>query len=67
MDICYIKKTPYNKKKAKAYYLYVYASEYRHNTEGIFKQLSTYVNRVQYTVVKAILLQPSYISSSVAL
>ena len=27
----------------------------------------TYVNRVQYTVVKAILLQPSYISSSVAL
>ena len=50
------KKTPYNKKKAKAYYLYVYASEYRHNTVGIFKQLSTYVNRVQYTVVKAILL-----------
>ena len=36
MDICYIKKTPYNKKKAKAYCLYVYASEYRHNTVGIF-------------------------------
>ena len=25
------------------------------NIKGIFKQLSTYVNRVQYTVVKAIL------------
>ena len=53
MNICYIKETPYNKNKAEAYYLRVFASEYSYN--NFFKQSSIYVNRVQYTVVKAML------------
>ena len=44
------------KNKVEAYYLNVYASEYSHYRHLFFsKQLSTFVNRVQYTVVKAIL------------
>ena len=54
MNTCYIKETPYNKNKAEAYYLRVFASEYSYN-KYFFKQSSTYVNRVQYTVVKAML------------
>ena len=53
MDIWYIKETAYNKNKAEAYYLVrkkaiigIFLSNYLHN----------YVNRVQYTVVKAIIL-----------
>ena len=53
MNICYIKETPYNKNKAEAYYLRVFASEYSYN--NFFKQSSIYVNQVQYTVVKAML------------
>ena len=55
MNTCYIKETPYNKNKAEAYYLRVFASEYNYN-RYFFKQSSTHVNRVQYTVVKAVLL-----------
>ena len=56
MDMCYIKKKPLTKNKVEAYYLNVYASEYSHYRHLFFsKQLSTYVNRVQCTVVKAIL------------
>ena len=42
------------KNKAGTYYLHAYASEYSYN-RYFFKHLSTNVNRVQYTVVKAIL------------
>ena len=38
------------KNKAGTYYLHAYASEYSYN-RYFFKHLSTYVNRVQYTVV----------------
>ena len=34
---------------------------------GIFKQLSTYLNQVQYTVVKAILFQPSYLKGALCI
>ena len=52
MDFCYIKETPYNENNTEVHYLRVLLL----NTAiiGIFKQLATYINRVQYTVVKAI-------------
>ena len=53
MYICYIKETLYNKNNAEAYCLLVFASKYSYN-KFFFKQLSTNVNRVQCTVVKAI-------------
>ena len=31
MDICYIRRNPYNKNKAEAYYLRVFTSEYSYN------------------------------------
>ena len=36
-------------------------------TVGKFKQLSTYVNRVQYTVVKAILFKPSSLKGALCI
>ena len=39
------------KNKAEAYYFLVFTSEYSYN-RYFLKQLSTYVNRVQYTVAK---------------
>ena len=56
MDICYIKRNPYNKNKAEAYYLRVFASEESYNWYFLSNYLHNYVNRVQYTVVKAIIL-----------
>ena len=45
------------KNKAEAYYFHVFTSEYSYN-RYFLKQLSTYVNRVQYTVEKATLFLP---------
>ena len=35
--------------------------------KGIFKQLSTYVNRVQFSVVKAILFKTSYLKATLCI
>ena len=50
------KKTPLQQNKAEAYYLRVFASEESYNRYFISNYLHDYVNRVQYTVVKAIIL-----------
>ena len=58
MDICYIKRNLLQENKTEAYYpVHVYASEYSYMyNRYFFQQLSsTYVNRVQYMVAKAIL------------
>ena len=43
------------KNKAEAYYLLVFASEESYNRYFLSNYLPNYVNRVQYTVVKAII------------
>ena len=44
------------KNKAEAYYLRVFASEQSYNWYLLSNYLHNYVNQVQYTVVKAIIL-----------
>ena len=55
MDICYIKDTPYDKNRAEAYYLRVFTSKYSYYRYLLSSYLHNYANRVQYTVVKAII------------
>ena len=50
------KKKPLTIKKTDAYYLRVFASEESYNKYFLSSYLHNYVNRVQYTVVKAIIL-----------
>ena len=50
------KKTPLQQNKAEAYYLRVFASEESYNWYFLSNYLHNYVNRVQYKVVKAIIL-----------
>ena len=51
MNTCYIKETPYNKNKAEAYYLRVFASEESNNRSFLSSYLHNYVNWVQYKAI----------------
>ena len=47
---------PYNENKAEAFYLRVFASEESYNRYFLSNYLHNYVNQLQYTVLKAIIL-----------